>query len=55
MIKWLDWEKAKKQKKPVLLSISATWCHWCHTMDRETYSNPKISAFINKNFFPVIQ
>ncbi len=57
-LNWLDWGKeaflkAKKEKKPVLLDISAVWCHWCHTMSRETYSNEKISEFINKNFVSI--
>ncbi len=57
-ISWLEWDKsvfvkAKKDKKPVLLNISAVWCHWCHTMSRETYSNVKIAEFINKNFIPI--
>jgi hypothetical protein len=55
---WHDWGKAafvraKKEKKPVLLSVSARWCHWCHTMDRLTYGDEQIAFFINKNFIPV--
>src|SRR3989344_4729734 len=55
---WNSWSKevfvkAKKNKKPVLLNISASWCHWCHTMDELTYSDENISNFISKNFTPV--
>src|SRR3990172_3102857 len=55
---WFDWGKeaflkAKKEEKPSLLGISAKWCHWCHTMDRLTYSNATVLEFINKNFVPV--
>jgi len=57
-LNWLEWgktafQRAKKEKKPVLLNISARWCHWCHTMDRLTYSNSDIIQFINKNFIPI--
>jgi hypothetical protein len=57
-LNWLDWDKsaflkAKKEKKPILLGISAKWCHWCHTMDRLTYSNKEIIEFINNNFVPI--
>jgi len=57
-LNWLDWDKAaflkaKKEKKPILLGISARWCHWCHTMDRLTYANKEISSFISKNFIPI--
>ncbi|RMG00449.1 MAG: DUF255 domain-containing protein, partial [Nitrospirae bacterium] len=36
-IKWKQWgkeafEEAHSSKKPVLLSLSAVWCHWCHVM-----------------------
>ncbi len=57
-LNWQEWGKsaflrAKKEKKPVLLGISARWCHWCHTMDRLAYSNKDIIAFISKNFVPI--
>ena len=55
---WLEWSKeafltAKKEKKPILLDISAVWCHWCHTMDRLTYDNHEIAEFIKKNFIAI--
>ena len=57
-INWLEWNKegfnkSKKEKKPVLLSISAVWCHWCHNMDNLAYSNEEITKFINKNYIPI--
>ena len=57
-LNWLEWSKAafqraKKEKKPVLLGISAVWCHWCHTMDKLTYGDAKIAEFISKHFIPV--
>ncbi|VVB81938.1 Thiol:disulfide interchange protein DsbD [uncultured archaeon] len=45
--------RSRREKKPVLLYLSAVWCHWCHTMDRLAYSDEKITDFINKNFIPV--
>ena len=55
---WLEWskesfEKAKREKKPVLLDISAVWCHWCHRMDSDSYQNNDIAEFINENFIPI--
>jgi uncharacterized protein YyaL (SSP411 family) len=37
-ISWRPWSEdafaqAKRDDKPILLSISAVWCHWCHVMD----------------------
>lgn len=57
-IKWQDWntgtfEKAKKEDKPVLLDLTASWCHWCHIMDSTSYSNNKIISIINSRFIPV--
>lgn len=57
-IEWLSWgeevfKRSKEEKKPVLLSISAVWCHWCHVMDETNYSDEEMIAFINHNFIPV--
>ncbi len=57
-INWMVWgkeafDKAAKEKKPVLLSISATWCHWCHRMDHDNYDNEDIASVINGYFIPV--
>ena len=38
---------------PVLLAISAVWCHWCHVMDETSYSVPEIIEAINARFVPV--
>ncbi len=45
--------EAKSQAKPVLLAISAVWCHWCHVMDETTYSDSGIIEYINEHFVPV--
>ena len=47
-IEWLDWtddafQKAKAENKPVLLDISAVWCHWCHRLDQDTYAGSRHS------------
>jgi len=57
-IHWLEWEeksfvRAEKEDKIILLDISATWCHWCHVMDRTTYSDPKVIDIINDRFIPI--
>ena len=39
--------------KPILLSISAVWCHWCHVMDETTYSHPSVIDLINREYVPV--
>ncbi|WP_319586242.1 DUF255 domain-containing protein [uncultured Desulfobulbus sp.] len=57
-INWHQWnsesfEQAAKEGKLVLLSITAPWCHWCHVMDRTTYSHPSVIDLINNRFIPI--
>ena len=57
-ISWRPWGEeafklSRQEHKPVLLAISAVWCHWCHVMDETTYSDGDVISFINENFVPV--
>ena len=57
-IDWLPWgeeafNKAQSENKPVLLSVSAVWCYWCHIMDETSYSDRGVQAFINDHFVAV--
>ena len=57
-IAWRPWDEsafaaAKAQGKPVLLTLGATWCHWCHVMDDLAYSDPRVIALVNSRFIPV--
>src|SRR5437868_4617715 len=57
-IHWRGWSKdafdeARQTGRPILLSISAVWCHWCHVMDETTYSHPGVIDIINTNHVPV--
>jgi hypothetical protein len=57
-IAWMPWgaaafERARSEDKPVLLSISAVWCHWCHVMDETSYSDSTAIATINQRYVPV--
>jgi len=54
-VDWYPWseeafEKAKKEDKPVLVSIGYAACHWCHVMERESFENPEVAAFMNEHF-----
>ncbi|MDA1127388.1 MAG: DUF255 domain-containing protein [Chloroflexi bacterium] len=58
LVDWQPWEpatfaKAQAEHKPVLLSISAVWCYWCHVMDETSYSDPEIQALLNENFVAI--
>jgi|SRR5579884_874336 len=57
-IHWREWDDsafahAREQDKPILLAISAVWCHWCHVMDETSYSDPSIIEVINERYVPV--
>ncbi len=57
-IHWRPWsqeafDEARKTGRPILLSISAVWCHWCHVMDETSYSHPGVIELINGDFVPV--
>lgn len=54
-VNWYPWgdaafEKAKKQHKPIFLSIGYSTCHWCHVMAHESFENKEIAALLNKYF-----
>ncbi|WP_144921539.1 DUF255 domain-containing protein [Halorubrum salsamenti] len=57
-VEWRDWSaeafaEADERDRPVLLSLSATWCEGCHEMDAITYAEPRIAANVNEGFVPV--
>ena len=50
-IQWREWNEetfldARQQEKPVLLTLTATWCHWCHVMDQTSYSHPQVIGLV---------
>jgi uncharacterized protein YyaL (SSP411 family) len=54
-VDWRPWgaeafEEARKQNKPIFLSIGYSTCHWCHVMERESFENDAIAAILNENF-----
>ncbi|MCW4016400.1 MAG: DUF255 domain-containing protein [Candidatus Bathyarchaeota archaeon] len=57
-VSWLPWNKesfrkAIEQDKPILLGISAVWCHWCHVMDETTYSDSEVARLVEELFVPI--
>ena len=54
-VDWYPWgkealEKAKRENKPILLSIGYSACHWCHVMAHESFENAEIAALMNEQF-----
>ncbi|HUQ16782.1 MAG TPA: DUF255 domain-containing protein [Candidatus Saccharimonadales bacterium] len=57
-IAWREWgdaafAEAQSADKPILLAISAVWCHWCHVMDETSYSDDEVIRRINADYIPV--
>ncbi|MGB9587632.1 MAG: thioredoxin domain-containing protein [Armatimonadota bacterium] len=55
---WYEWnddafEKAQIEDKLILLNITASWCHWCHVMDRSTFSDSRVIDLLNERFVPI--
>jgi uncharacterized protein YyaL (SSP411 family) len=57
-VNWFSWSnealnKAKKENKPILVSIGYAACHWCHVMEKESFEDDAIAAIMNKNFINI--
>ena len=54
-VTWYPWgeealEKARREDRPIFLSIGYAACHWCHVMAHESFEDPRIAALMNENF-----
>lgn len=54
-VDWYPWgdealQKAKREHKPIFLSVGYSACHWCHVMAREDFENADIAKIMNANF-----
>lgn len=57
-VDWYPWgkealDKAKKENKLIFLSIGYSSCHWCHVMERESFEDDSVAAYLNQYFIPV--
>ena len=57
-VAWQQWnprvmDLAKQQKKMLFVSIGYFSCHWCHVMQRESFSNKGVAKLLNTHFIPV--
>ncbi len=54
-VDWYPWgeealQKAKKENKPMIVSIGYSACHWCHVMERESFEDDSVAAYMNEHF-----
>ncbi len=57
-VDWYPWgeeafAKARRENKPIFLSVGYSTCHWCHVMARESFENEEIAAVLNQHFVSI--
>ncbi len=57
-VDWYPWGeealgRAKIEKKPILLSVGYSACHWCHVMERESFDDPDVAQLMNASFISI--
>lgn len=57
-VNWYPWgeealNKAKEENKPLFISIGYSTCHWCHVMNRESFSDTEVAKALNDYFIPI--
>ena len=57
-VDWHAWgneafDKARRENKPIFLSIGYSTCHWCHVMERESFESEEVASVLNRYFVPV--
>ncbi len=57
-VDWYEWgpealEKAKKEGKPLIVSVGYAACHWCHVMEEESFMDTAVANIMNKNFVSI--
>jgi uncharacterized protein YyaL (SSP411 family) len=57
-VDWYAWgpeafEKARREDKPIFLSVGYSTCHWCHVMEHESFESAAIAAFLNDHFVSI--
>jgi len=57
-VNWYPWgeeafEEAKRQDKPVFLSIGYSTCHWCHVMEKESFEDDEVAQILNRDFIAI--
>ena len=58
--KWYPWTpetlaRARREQKPIFLSIGYSTCHWCHVMQAESFRDPEIAELLNQNFLDPLE
>jgi len=57
-VDWYPWgdaafEKAKREDKPIFLSVGYSTCYWCHVMEKESFEDPEVAEIMNENYISI--
>ncbi|MEM9074819.1 MAG: DUF255 domain-containing protein [Myxococcota bacterium] len=57
-VQWESWRPeafaaARQQGKHLLVSVQASWCHWCHVMNAETFGDPEVRGLLHEGFVAI--
>jgi len=57
-VDWYPWgeeafEKARREGKPIFLSVGYSTCHWCHVMEKESFEDEEVGAYLNQHFVSI--
>ena len=56
-VQWMTLEEVmtsmQKEKRPILIDLYTDWCGWCKVMDKKTYQNKNVSAYLQQKFYTV--
>ncbi len=58
-VNWISWDQAVatvqagSNDKKIFIDVYTDWCGWCKRMDKDTFQNPEVAAYMNENFLMV--